>query len=211
MNRFLTIFLILSLFAACNSDDYDPYVWVEPNSIVVPAAGGDYRIIVGAALSWTMSGNAEWCTPSATSGPTGEEITLRIVPNTSGKERSVTYTFTCGDQPATLTVTQEAGSSTIFVAPSSIAAPAEGDSQSVTVSSSGPWTMSGNAEWCTPSATSGQDGEAIAFEIAANTSGKERSVTYTFTCGKQTATLTVTQSGKTGSVDFGDYEEENWN
>ena len=124
MNRFLTIFLILSLFAACNSDDYDPFVRVEPNSIVVPAAGGDYRIIVGAALSWTMSGNAEWCTPSATSG---------------------------------------------------------------------------------------QDGEAIAFEIAANTSGKERSVTYTFTCGKQTATLTVTQSGKTGSVDFGDYEEENWN
>ena len=211
MSRFLTIFLILSLFAACNSDDYDPYVRVEPNSIVVPAAGGDYQITVGAALSWTMSGNAEWCTPSATSGPTGEVIMLRIAPNTSGKKRSVTYTFTCGDQPATLTVMQEAGNSTISVAPSSITALAEGDSQSVTVTSSGPWTMSGNAKWCTPSATSGPTGGTISLRIAPNTSDKERSVTYTFTCGKQTATLTVTQSGKTGSVDFGDYEEENWN
>lgn len=211
MNRFLALFLILSLFTTCNKNDYDPYVLVEPDTIAVSATGGEYMVNVGAALAWTMSGSVEWCIPSATSGQTGGVITLLIAPNTLSQERSVIYTFTCGDQPATLTVIQEAGNNNIVVTPAVITMPAEVDSQSVVVTSSSPWTMSGSAEWCTPSITSGQDGDAVTFEVAHNTSGQERSVIYTFICGGQSATLTVTQLGKKGGVDFGDYEEENWN
>ena len=106
----------------------------------------------------------------------------------------------------------ESDESYISVTPKSITALAGGDSQSVTVSSNGAWTLSGSAAWCRPSATSGQDGDVVTFEIDPNTSNKERPATYTFACGDKTAIVTITQEARPNDkIDFGDYEEENWN
>ena len=210
MRKILT-FLILLLLTACHKDENnESYISVSPGSITVLPESGNKSVTVSSTGPWTMSGNASWCTPSVTSGQNGDAVSFVIAANLTDGERSVTYTFTCGDKMATLTVTQEPGSSNIFVTPGSITVLPEGGNKSVTVSSAGPWTMSGNASWCIPSASSGQNGDAVSFVINQNSSNDKRSVTYTFTCGNKTATLIVSQEGK-GSIDFGDYEEENWN
>lgn len=83
--------------------------------------------------------------------------------------------------------------SSISVTPTSLTFLAEGDSQSVIVSSSGIWALSGAVNWCKPSISSGRNGDAVTFTTDPNISGDERNVTYTFTCGDKTTKLVVTQ------------------
>lgn len=73
---------------------------------------------------------------------------------------------------------------------SSAASPAN----SVTITSSGDWRLTGKKTWCEPSVISGKSGDQVTFTAETNDTGESRSIVYRFICGSKTAELLVTQS-----------------
>ena len=67
---------------------------------------GYQTIIVTSSDNWTVTGGADWCDISPSSGSTGKNVSITVDENTSDKDRTATFTFTCGNQSAKLTVTQ---------------------------------------------------------------------------------------------------------
>ena len=76
---------------------------------------------------------------------------------------------------------------------------------SVTVTSSGKWTLTGGESWCIPSIKSGENGDEVTFEISENTSDS-RSAEFEFTCNDTKATLSVRQDGVFGVISETDIE-----
>ena len=71
----------------------------------------------------------------------------------------------------------------------------------ITVSSSESWTMGTfDYDWVSVSATNGESGDNVRFEVEANYSGSAREAVFTFTAGTAEATYTITQAS-------GDYKK----
>ena len=81
--------------------------------------------------------------------------------------------------------------------------------QTIKITCNGEWEVTGGSDWCDISPTKGKTGEAISISVDANTTDKDRTVTYTFKCENQTAKLTVLQYGiiETSYVDLKIEEE----
>lgn len=82
----------------------------------------------------------------------------------------------------------------ISIAPQVKTVSHEGGVANVFVSSSVDWTLEAKADyssWVTPSATSGKDGETVAFTVKKNETGKQRDAIYVFKSGKATTEYTL--------------------
>lgn len=82
----------------------------------------------------------------------------------------------------------------ISIAPQVKTVSHEGGVANVFVSSSVDWTLEAKADyssWVTPSATSGKDGEKVAFTVKKNETGKQRDAIYVFKSGKATTEYTL--------------------
>lgn len=55
------------------------------------------------------------------------------------------------------------------------------------------WQLVGDESWCTPSMTSGKDGDEVTFTVMDNKDTEERNAVFTFLCGAVREKLTVTQ------------------
>ena len=55
------------------------------------------------------------------------------------------------------------------------------------------WKLTGGASWCTPSRTSGVSSNVVTFTASENNSDQERNATFTFSCGRHSQNLVVTQ------------------
>ncbi len=80
----------------------------------------------------------------------------------------------------------------------------------IRVNSSSKWTATSSSGWLTLSASSGSDGANVVFEAGENTGKTSRTATVTFTCGKASATVTVTQSSTSGKVCTMDLNHDYW-
>ena len=66
------------------------------------------------------------------------------------------------------------------------------------VSSSDEWTLEVADDWCTPSVTSGQDGDSISFSVTDWLDAESgRTTTATFSCGNKRAELIISQGTRT--------------
>lgn len=72
----------------------------------------------------------------------------------------------------------------------------DGAGQTVTITSSGPWTISGMPEWCSASDEEGNSGEDVLIQVETNDSYEERHGEFTVSSGNASAVITVTQYGK---------------
>ena len=66
---------------------------------------------------------------------------------------------------------------------------------SVTIESGSKWTLSGEYDWVTPSATSGKSGDKVTFTLALNTTGKIRAAVYEIKADNLTEQLVIKQIG----------------
>ena len=55
------------------------------------------------------------------------------------------------------------------------------------------WKLTGGVSWCTPSRTSGISSNVVTFTASENNSDQERNATFTFSCGRHSQNLVVTQ------------------
>lgn len=64
---------------------------------------------------------------------------------------------------------------------------------SITVTSSGGWTLTGSYDWAVHSVKAGKSGDSVLISVTENTSGSERKAVFTFRCGDAVATYSLTQ------------------
>lgn len=81
----------------------------------------------------------------------------------------------------------------ISITPKTANVSSKGGEASVMVSSSGQWTLSYNTnDYVTPSALKGKDGDIVKFTVKPNDKEEDQTFSYTFTCGKATASYAIT-------------------
>lgn len=81
----------------------------------------------------------------------------------------------------------------ISITPKTANVSSKGGDASVMVSSSGQWTLSDNTnDYVTPSALKGKDGDIVKFTVKPNDKEEDQTFSYTFTCGKETASYAIT-------------------
>ena len=172
---------------------------ISSNSWSVVAAGGTGSTTVtsGVGCAWTaVSNNSGWLT--VTSGASGSGTgTVSFSANTNTTSQVRVGTATIAGQ--TFTVTQNAGSCTFSISPTSLQlAPFAGanGSSTVTTSNGCAWTATSNTSWIT--VTSGAQGTTsgqVTFTVAPSTVTSQRLGSLTIA----TRTFAVTQVGNTCS------------
>ena len=197
------LFIVLSL-SCCSKSETDKeeggnYVLsIAPQNPKFPANDDSQNVIVASNGQWSLSGGDSWCTPSITSGGNGANVTFSVEKNMELQPRNTSFTFTLGNEKATLHVTQEAApNSNISLNPGSATVSSNSNTQSVIVTCNGTWALSGETvSWCRPSKTTGQNNDVVTFNIDENNLSDDRNATYTFTCATESAKFVLTQKGK---------------
>ena len=197
------LFIVLSL-SCCSKSETDKeeggnYVLsIAPQNLKFPANDDSQNVIVASNGQWSLSGGDSWCTPSITSGGNGANVTFSVEKNMELQPRNTSFTFTLGNEKATLHVTQEAApNSNISLNPKSATVSSNSNTQSVIVTCNGTWALSGETvSWCRPSKTTGQNNDVVTFNIDENNLSDDRNATYTFTCATESAKFVLTQKGK---------------
>lgn len=144
--------------------------------------------------AWTITDNATWITTSAVLGSGNASFTINATQNTTGATRTGTVTVKGNGKIRTITVTQKpqvAFTSVGTFYPGSFAA-----QYSMSITSTGTFTVSDNAAWITPVTTSGTAATTtLTFRTLSNTTGAVRSSTIYLTgpCG-ESYPITITQS-----------------
>lgn len=97
-------------------------------------------------------------------------------------------------------IKQMAFDASIEISPKALSFGYTGGEESVTVTSSGDWTLtvpSGSDSWVVPSATSGKNGDKVTFKVEAeNDTEAEKTAEFVFDCKGAQVKLTVTQNVK---------------
>ncbi len=68
------------------------------------------------------------------------------------------------------------------------------EENSVVVTSSSKWRLSGKMSWCVPSSMAGESADAVQFTVEPNPTADERLLTYTFICGDKIRDVVVKQA-----------------
>lgn len=98
------------------------------------------------------------------------------------------------------------GNDFIEVSPSKeLSFESEASSATLTITSSGKWTVGELPEWISVTPSEGENDEKISVSVTENTSEEDRTGSFTLNCGSASATVTVTQYGaiQTDYADLG--------
>ena len=114
MKKLLFLLLIAVCAVSCGKDENgignnEYSISINPTSLIFENGADSKDVTITSSDNWYLSGVESWCTPSKTYGYNGDVISFSVQANTSIEERSATYTFTCGDKTAHITISQNAG------------------------------------------------------------------------------------------------------
>lgn len=150
-----------------------------------------------AEAGWTLTTDAEWLNPSVKSGSGSGSVTFTPAPNPDLKERkgqAIIHSTVSGEQK-TIDFTQE---KYVFDSGSETFNYTELDTKTNTVSitSSGPWTIKNAPAWMTLSARNGTGSTTITINPQKNTSLSSRNATFSVesTLNGLTKDITVNQA-----------------
>ena len=208
----LSFFLVALLatfalgFSGCSDDDPE-----NPTTPVIKADGISVQAEAGTGkLIYTVENPVEGQTVAASSDAAwlhdfvvkAGEIAFSYVENTgAGRTATVTLSYE-GAASVKVSVVQAAAGAvveTISIEPTALSFTYAGGTESVTVTSSGDWTLTGSAGWVRADVTEGKNGAVVKFTADPMPEDAEQDrdpVIFTFACGEKTAELTVTQTYK---------------
>lgn len=110
---FFALLSAVMFFSACQEE---PFVKLSEDATVLEYKAGTVEVTVDALGSWTVDGNYDWITPSATSGTSGEKLVFTYATNLTGSIRNASYTIACDGATAIFTISQKSGSVDAVVA-----------------------------------------------------------------------------------------------
>lgn len=118
MKKIYAMLALASFLAigSCTEEKQDPEVVLPSDTISlsqetvsVDNIGGTVSVEVTSSGDWRMSGGAEWVTPSADEGKTGDMISFEVAPNDTDADREAVYKIFTGSAVAELTIRNVAG------------------------------------------------------------------------------------------------------
>lgn len=204
MEKWMICAAALFAFCSCSDNDNDmdkrpplaDEISVAPTSETFDCDGGSTEVIVTSSGDWSLAGEFDWVRPLVREGKDGDLVTFEVDPNTSKEELTAEFTFTVGEASDTFTVIlkgDDGRNDKLSIFPERIESPAEGGKFSATVTSSGDWTLEGEAEWVSPSLREGKDGDAVEFTVQPNDTQEEKSAEFTFVCGTKKLTYKIVE------------------
>src|SRR4051812_2260230 len=161
------------------------------------ASSRTLSVITGTQCSWTAASTVSWISIASASGSGIGSVTFLVQQNPTAAARSGTV-IVAGQ---TISVTQDAGSCSSTVTPTTFSIGPEGGSRTLSVISGTqcPWSAASTVTWMT--VTDGASGSgigAVTFTVAANASGATRM--GTLTVAGQTVTVTQGSSSSGGTA-----------
>lgn len=144
-------------------------------------------------VNWTATSNQTWCGTNFNTGTGNGHFFLNIAANPNATSRTATVTLFGNGITKYISITQKAAPA-ITVSPTSITKNHAAGSQTVSVTSTVPYSISDNATWITPSVTSGLDGStSFTYSLSTNYGTTDRIGTITVSGYGISKTITVTQ------------------
>lgn len=192
------------IFSGCSDDpEVGPEAPViSAKDMQVPATAGKQK------LAYSIAHPVEGQSISAGSDQTwihdfeytDANIAFQVDAN-EGEARTATLTLKYeGAADLKVEIKQMAFDASIEISPKALSFGYTGGEESVTVTSSGDWTLtvpSGSDSWVVPSATSGKNGDKVTFKVEAeNDTEAEKTAEFVFDCKGAQVKLTVTQNVK---------------
>jgi hypothetical protein len=171
---------------------------------VVPFGGGPSGAALtvgGSGCTWTATSDQSWLTiTSNASGTASATIGFTVAANNDAVPRTATITVTYPTGSTKLTISQDGVANCSYtLAPTTQSVPAAGGSFSFVPTRNTPNGCSFSASTSTPwitftSPTTGLSGQAVNYDVAANTTGASRTGTISVGWSGGVAALTVTQT-----------------
>jgi hypothetical protein len=157
-------------------------------SIVAAATSGSVSVTTTNGCSWQTQSNVPWITASG-GGTASGNATYNVAANPGTTPRTGTVTIA----GQTFTINQEGAVCSFTVSPTVVALTSAASTFGVDVATPGAcnWAASSSASWITLASGGGPGNGRASFNVAANTTGVQRSGTVTV-AGQ---TVTVTQPG----------------
>ena len=119
---------------------------VSEQEIVIPYQGGDKQIEIKSSGKWEIDGTTEWCNTDAFDSK-NFVIQCRDV-NNSTRSKTTTLMVKSGSQYKSIKVVQEGRPEYIEVGAQSLAFPAAGTEDEVTIESNANWDVTSTPSWC---------------------------------------------------------------
>ena len=200
-NIVAAVLLGFSVFACKNTEIEPEYmISLDETSVSCEAGADELTVSLTCNGDWTLSTDDDdsWCEASAYKGSGDAEITFTVEPNPETDKRIIWYEFRCEDKTVDLRISQDGHVFSVSADPKELTFSAEDNTaKEVTVTSSDDWTLEVKADWCTPSRTSGKNGDMVSFTVKDySETEKERTTTAVFSCGDKTFELEITQNAK---------------
>lgn len=188
---------VTAVCIACSDDAETPSreLAVSATDLLFPQVGGQQVLLIQAGETWTLTGDTEWCTLSATTGEAGKtaRVTVAVSTNTTSSERTATLTVTAGAQTKSVSVRQAL---TLQTTQRSYTAAPEGSIVRVEVATQGGHTVRSNNGWIARVTATGRTTSILQeqFAVEANYTGAKRIGTVTFLLDGMEQTVTIEQA-----------------
>jgi hypothetical protein len=161
-----------------------------------PSSPANVTILCSGTGRWTASSSASWLTVTAGANFDGSEyVTLQAENNPYESDRTAVITITSSDNTSLkkiINVTQI--KHTLDLSASSLSFEAyPGSTKTVTLTTSGPWTISADS-WVTVSPSSGTGNATVSVSVPVNSETSPRSATLTVKCANTTLQKSISVS-----------------
>ncbi len=158
---------VLLLAVACRKTN----VSVDPSSVVIPTEGGTVDVAVSSNGDWTVEGCPDWITLSTSMGTGNATLSLTAPRNVLGADRDVRISLVTEHKSAVLEVSQKTfAEQFLTVSPVFFDARIGGDTLTLNVVASAPWTVSCPEPWISLEPQAGEGDGQVKVTVASGVS-----------------------------------------
>jgi hypothetical protein len=185
----------------------EPVITVPTTTVSITNMATATPVTITSNTTWDVISDVSWLTITPANGNGDGTISILPSANPTTLARTATVTITSLDGTTkTFEVSQIGTDPIITTAKSTISFIDTVNTDSVIITSNGPWSASSDVSWLTISPATGQGNDTIIITAEPNTTGITRSATVTITSdatvtlkGASFQTITVTQEATTAS------------
>lgn len=186
MKKVFILFAMLGLVTVSSCTQKEDTLTLDKTEITFDANGGSQTVTATANAAVTAVSDQDWCTVTVNA----TKVIVEVAANNAA-ERTATVTVSCKTAKAVLTVKQSGMEGNLDGILSEVSAPTAGGKVSIgTFTTNVEPQVTSPVDWIT-SEISGQE---IFVNVAANTSGEERSAIVSVAAGALTKDVTVKQA-----------------
>jgi hypothetical protein len=184
-----------------------PVITVPTTTVSLAKTATASNVAITSNTTWNATTDGNWLTLSPANGNGDGTISVTPSANPTTIARTATVTITSPDGTTkTVTISQAGADPIITLQKTTISFTDTASTDSVIITSNGPWSANSDVSWLSVSPTSGSGNDTIIITAEPNTTGIARTGTVTISSDASvvlktntTQTITVTQAAKTGT------------